>query len=848
MSSSQDSNNTADSAIRRLPLLPLRDIIVFPGRVVRLFVGRDKSIQALEEAMNTQKDIALAAQIKSKTNSPTPDDIYTVGTVGRIVQLLRLPDGTVRVLVEGRQRLEIVGFGRDEPYFEVDVREVEDVAQRDISSEAKLEVERLVGRVRAAFERYVQVNKRVPPEMLSHVARVSDPGKLADLVVAHISLKLAEKQEILEAFEPLDRLEKLYALMQAEQASQKADEDIRRRVKKQMERSQRDFYDKPKEGGAKKSWSAKKTQFDDEFEELEARIAEKQVPEEARERLDKEMAKLKLMGPMSAEATVVRNYIDWVLALPWAQMTVDRLDVAEAEQILDADHFGMEKPKERILEHLAVQALVDTPRGPILCLVGPPGVGKTSLGRSIARATGRNFVRLSLGGVRDEAEIRGHRRTYVGSMPGKLIQSLKRAESSNPVFLLDEIDKMSTDFRGDPSAALLEVLDPEQNATFSDHYLDLDYDLSRVMFICTANDLSGIPAPLRDRMEIIELAGYTDREKLQIARRYLIEKQQKNNGLSEVEVNLSDSAINQVIEDYTREAGVRNLEQKLGSIFRKVARRVVARRGISGEHAGSFEIGPDDLEGYLGAARFRKRALEKQDEIGLTNGMAWTQFGGVMLHAEATVMAGSGQVLLTGKLGEVMAESARAAITYVRTRAANLGLREDFHTSVDIHVHFPEAALPKDGPSAGVTMATSLVSALCGIPVRRDVAMTGEITLRGRVLAVGGLKEKLLAAHRAGITKALIPAPNINDLDELPDSVRETLEIVAVESIDEVLGHALALAEPARFLRRLRQPLGELQIRRLENPEFELQADIDDEFNDSSPRQHVRRLDDSPIH
>ncbi|AWV90228.1 endopeptidase La [Bradymonas sediminis] len=843
MSSSQDSNNSADTAIRRLPLLPLRDIIVFPGRVVRLFVGRDKSIQALEEAMNADKDIALAAQIKSKTNNPTQDDIYAVGTVGRIVQLLRLPDGTVRVLVEGRRRMKIASFAKDEPYFEVDVREVQDVSASQTSSDAQLEIDRLIARVRAGFERYVQINKRVPPEMLSHVARVSDPGKLADLVVAHISLKLAEKQEILEAFDPLERLEKLDILMKAEQESQKADEDIRRRVKKQMERSQRDFYDKSKDGGSRKSWSNKKTQFDDEFEELETRIAEKELPEEARERLDKEMAKLKLMGPMSAEATVVRNYIDWVLALPWGEMTEDRIDVEEAEAILDSDHFGMEKPKERILEHLAVQALVDTPRGPILCLVGPPGVGKTSLGRSIARATGRNFVRLSLGGVRDEAEIRGHRRTYVGSMPGKLIQSLKRAGSSNPVFLLDEIDKMSTDFRGDPSAALLEVLDPEQNATFSDHYLDLDYDLSRVMFICTANDLSSIPAPLRDRMEIIELAGYTDREKVQIARRYLINKQQENNGISQVDVTLDDPAVIRVIEDYTREAGVRNLEQKLGSIFRKVARKVV-----SGGDESSYHIGPQHLEDYLGAPRFRKRELEQSDEVGLTNGMAWTQFGGVMLHAEATVMAGSGKVSITGKLGDVMQESARAAITYVRTRAENLGLRPDFHTRVDMHVHFPEAALPKDGPSAGVTMATSLVSALCGIPVRRDVAMTGEITLRGRVLAVGGLKEKLLAAHRAGIKKALIPGPNRNDLGEIPDSVREAMEIVPVESIDEVLGHALVLADPAEFLRRLRRPLADLQIRQIESGEFGLQPGEAEGFGDREDRQSVRHLDDSPIH
>jgi ATP-dependent Lon protease len=793
---STDSDGAGQSGAKRLPLLPLRDIIVFPNMVVPLFVGREKSINALEEAMEGDKQIALAAQIKSKTNNPTRDDIYGVGTLGKIVQLLRLPDGTVKVLVEGTRRLRIAGYRKNEAYFEVDCELV------DITLDDSRDIDALVEMVRSTFESYVKLNKRVPPEMLSQVAKITDPAKLADTIVAQLSLKLADKQQILEAFDPGERLEKLYELMQSEIEIQQVERDIRSRVKKQMERTQREFYGKSKDADSKRSSGSKKNQFKNDLEQLEARIAEKQLPEEATERLEQELRKLKMMSPMSAEATVVRNYIDWVLSLPWFETTEDRLDVAAAEETLEADHYGLEKPKERILEHLAVQSLVDEPRGPILCFVGPPGVGKTSLGRSIARATNRHFVRLSLGGVRDEAEIRGHRRTYIGSMPGKLIQSLKKAESSNPVFLLDEVDKMSTDFRGDPSAALLEVLDPEQNSTFNDHYLDLDYDLSKVMFICTANDLHKIPAPLRDRMEIIEVAGYTDREKLQIARRYLLPKQTETNGIDGVDVTIDDAAIERVIHHYTREAGVRNLERELGSICRKIARRVV-----EGEEVDGFVVEADDVADYLGPRRHQGQRLEREAHIGLTNGMAWTQYGGVMLTAEVSMMAGSGKLLITGKLGDVMQESAKAAISYVRSRAANLGLHPDFHNKVDLHVHFPEGALPKDGPSAGITMATSVVSALTQIPVRHDVAMSGEITLRGRVLPVGGLKEKLLAAHRAGIRTVLIPKENTKDLEEVPEVVREAVDIVAVRDFDEVLRHALVLDQPEAFLRRLQQPL-----------------------------------------
>jgi ATP-dependent Lon protease len=812
------------SSKRRLPLLPLRDIIVFPSMVVPLFVGREKSINALERAMNGEKQIVLAAQKKSKTNDPTRDDIYSVGTIGKIVQLLRLPDGTVKVLVEGKQRAEVLDYSEEDELFEVDVEVIDEEVESDE------DLDELVRTVRSAFEAYVKLNKRVPPEMLSTVAKIDDPAKLADTIVAQLSIKLADKQSILETVDPKARLEKLLELMQSEIEIQKVEQDIRSRVKKQMERTQRDFY---KKGGRDKQ-SKDKNDFKNEVEELEAAIEEKELPEDVRERLEKELRKLKMMSPMSAEATVVRNYIDWVLALPWFELTEDRLDVDEAEEQLEEDHYGLDEPKERILEYLAVQSLVDTPRGPILCFVGPPGVGKTSLGRSIASATNRNFVRLSLGGVRDEAEIRGHRRTYIGSMPGKIIQSLKKAGSNNPVFLLDEIDKMSTDFRGDPSSAMLEVLDPEQNETFNDHYLDMDYDLSKVMFICTANNLGQIPAPLRDRMEIIQIPGYTDYEKLQIARRYLVPKQMEANGIEDVDVHFTSSAIERVTRHYTREAGVRNLERELGSVCRKIARKVVQSDEPKDEL--SYKVNAKSIPHYLGPHKHKKSSLETENEVGVTNGMAWTQYGGVMLAAEATMMPGTGKIIITGKLGDVMQESARAAISYVRARAYNLGLNPDFHKKIDIHVHFPEGALPKDGPSAGVTMVTSVVSALTQLPVRYEVAMTGEITLRGRVLPVGGVKEKVIAAHRAGIEKILLPKENRKDLRDIPKSVRSSLEIVLVHHIDEVLRHALVLENPEEFMEQLSKPM--------------LPPDIlwrDGEGDESAPQPTVQ-LDDPSLH
>ncbi|MGI5862529.1 MAG: endopeptidase La [Myxococcales bacterium] len=785
-----DKKDPAEKRARVVPLLPLRDIIVFPHMVVPLFVGREKSINALEEAMSHDKEILLAAQKKAKTNEPVPEDIFGMGTLGTIIQLLRLPDGTVKVLVEGKKRAYIRKFLPNDHFFQVEAEEVVEQVERSV------ELEALVRSVHAVFEGYVKLNKRIPPEMLMSVATIDDPARLADTIVAHLSLKLNDKQAILETEDPAKRLEKLYELMQGEIEILQVEKKIRTRVKKQMEKTQKEYYLNEQMQAIQKELG-ERDEFKNEIQELEEKIRNKKMSKEATLKVKKELKKLKMMSPMSAEATVVRNYIDWILSLPWYETTKDKLDIAEAEKILDEDHYGLRKIKERITEYLAVQSLVDKVKGPILCFVGPPGVGKTSLGRSIARATGRRFVRLSLGGVRDEAEIRGHRRTYIGALPGKVIQSLKKAGSSNPVFLLDEVDKMSTDFRGDPSAALLEVLDPEQNHTFNDHYLDLDYDLSKVMFICTANTLHGIPAPLQDRLEIIRLAGYTELEKISIARRYLIPKKLEDNGLQGVEVKITPRALRSIVQFYTRESGVRSLEREIAKICRKVARDVV-KNGKDKPRV----ITSKNLPKYLGPRRFRYGQAEKQDQVGLVTGLAWTELGGELLVIEASVMPGKGKLIITGKLGEVMQESAQAAMSYVRTRAERFGIDRKLFENYDLHVHVPEGAIPKDGPSAGITMATTIISALGRIPVRKDVAMTGEITLRGRVLAIGGLKEKTMAAHRGGLKTILIPKENKKDIREIPKRVRDALRIIPVEHMDEVLREALVLEDPDAFFRK----------------------------------------------
>ncbi len=789
-------SSSASANVEILPLLPLRDILVFPAMKVPLFVGREKSIAALDQAMKLDRKIILAAQKKAKTNDPSPDDIYTIATLATIDQLFRLPDGTVKVRVVGEQRVHLEEYLENDHYFQVRFALLEDE-----SVEIDAEIRTLLKTLRSSFSDYVKLNKRIPSDMVEEIAGLDDPSLLADTIVAQLALKLADKQSILETLDIGERLQQLYEFMQEEIELLKVERKIRSRVKKQMERTQNDYYLKDMQNSMKKD-DGGQNEFKNEIEELADRIEQKEMSEEATQRLTRELKKLKMMSPMSAEATVVRNYIDWVLALPWAEVTEDRLDVDRAEEVLEADHYGLEEPKERILEYLAVKALIKRPKGPILCLVGPPGVGKTSLGRSVARALNRKFVRLSLGGVRDEAEIRGHRRTYIGALPGKIIQQIRKAGSNNPVMLLDEVDKMSTDFRGDPSSALLEVLDPEQNATFNDHYLDLDYDLSRVMFLCTANDLNQIPPPLRDRMEIIQIPGYTDYEKLQIARQYLVPKQEKNNGIDDVEVEFNDESITKVINHYTREAGVRNLEREIGTICRKIA-RIVVKEGKDQ----SFEITEDAVSEYLGKHKFTQGRIEERDEIGMTNGVAWTQYGGVMLVSEVTVMPGKGKLIITGKLGDVMQESAQAAMSYVRARAMNLGLSPDFHQKVDLHIHFPEGALPKDGPSAGITMACSIVSSLTRIPVLHDVAMTGEITLRGRVLPIGGLKEKVIAAHRGGIKRIIAPKENKKDWPDVPDEIRDELDVLWIEHMDEALGNALSLEDPEAFMERLKQPI-----------------------------------------
>ena len=775
-----------------IPLLPLRDILVFPATVVPLFVGREKSIQALEQAMAGNKEILLAAQKKAKTNDPDQEDIFEVGTISTIRQLLRLPDGTVKVLVEGQHRARIVEYLQTEEFFLVNAKVLEEDDVLSVENEA------LVRTVKMAFDNYVRLNKRIPPEMLLSVASIEGESKLADTLVAHLTnLKLADKQRLLEETNPRARLEELYGFIQSEIEIMRVEKKIRARVKRQMEKTQKEYYLNEQMQAIQKELGER----DDgraEIQEIEDQIKEKNLTDEAREKLSKEVRKLKMMSPMSAEATVVRNYLDTVLSLPWNDFSDEIKDVSHAETVLDRDHYGLEKVKERILEYLSVKILTDDLKGPILCLVGPPGVGKTSLATSVAAATGRGFVRISLGGVRDESEIRGHRRTYIGSMPGKIIQGLKKAGKSNPVMLLDEVDKMSSDSRGDPSSAMLEVLDPSQNHTFNDHYLDLDYDLSKVLFLATANSVHSIPRPLLDRMEVIYLSGYTEVEKISIAKQYLVPKQLKENGLKDHNIQFATKSLKEIIGYYTREAGVRNFEREIANICRKLARKYLKKSGALTEKAekpADFKISEaitdKTVQKLLGPRRFRVGAQNQHDEVGICTGLAWTEVGGDLLAAEVNVMPGKGKLTITGKLGDVMQESAQAAFSYVRSRADFLGIDPDFYQKTDIHIHIPEGAIPKDGPSAGLCMATALTSALTNRPVSRDVAMTGEITLRGRSLPIGGLKEKLIAAHRGGIKKVIIPKENEKDLAEIPKAILKELNIVPVDHMDTVLVHAL---------------------------------------------------------
>jgi ATP-dependent Lon protease len=769
----------------RVPLLPLRDVVVFPHMVAPLFVGREKSIRALESAMGLDKNIFLSAQKDAKVDNPGQKDIFRLGTLSTVLQLLRLPDGTVKTLIEGKRRARILSYLPHGEHFLVEVEVLDDLTIEDAEAEA------LIRSATQAFDRYAKLNKKVPEEITGSVNQIEDPSRLADTIIAHLNLKIDVKQNLLEIVDSNRRLERLLEVLGAEIEISQLEQRIKKRVKQQMEKTQKEYY-LNEQMRAIQHEMGDKDDFKNEIKELEEQLSKKRMPRAAADKCAHEIKKLKFMSPMSAEATVVRNYIDWLLSLPWYERTRDKLDLAEAERILDEDHYGLEKPKERILEYLAVQSLVRRIRGPILCLVGPPGVGKTSLAKSVARAMGRKFVRLSLGGVRDEAEIRGHRRTYIGALPGKIIQSLRKARSNNPVFCLDEVDKMSADFRGDPSAALLEVLDPEQNFAFNDHYLDIDYDLSEILFITTANTLYAIPPPLQDRMEIIRLPGYTEYDKLNIATQFLTRKQCRANGLDPKRVNFTDNAIKTIIRSYTREAGVRNLEREIASICRKVAREVVKEDRRDEKST----ISKNSIGRYLGVPRFRRGQLEEADSIGLTNGLAWTEVGGEVLMTEVVIMPGRGRLTITGKLGDVMQESAQAALSYVRSRAMSLGLSRHFYQKIDTHIHVPEGAIPKDGPSAGITIATSIVSALLQLPVRRDLAMTGEITLRGRVLPIGGLKEKLLAANRLGIKKVLIPLENEKDLKEIPPKVLKVMEIIPVEHMDQVLRQAIAIEDP----------------------------------------------------
>jgi len=788
-----------------LPLLPLRDIVVFPHMVAPLFVGREMSVNALSDAMNKDKNVFLATQTKAGIDDPGEEDISQVGTIGKVLQLLRLPDGTVKALVEGKTRARIVGFIDNQDFFQVELEKIESQGLQQAEAEA------LTRSVQESFEEYAKLNKSISKELINNVASISDPAQMADTVAAHFAFKIEDKQRLLETVDLSERMALLLSLIKMEIEVFRMDQRIKTRVKEQMEKTQKNYYLNEQMRAIKKEMGAEDDAAD-EIRELEDKIKNKKMSKEATEKVEQELKKLKMMTPMSAEATVVRNYIDWIISLPWLKSSEVRDDLDEAEKILDEDHYGLEKPKERILEYLAVQILVKKIRGPILCFVGPPGVGKTSLAKSIARATGREYVRLSLGGVRDEAEIRGHRRTYIGAMPGKIIQSLKKAGVNNPVFCLDEVDKMSMDFRGDPSAALLEVLDPEQNFSFNDHYLDLDYDLSDILFITTANTLPDIPLPLQDRMEIIRLPGYTEYEKYNIAEGFLVPKQIKNNGLEDKNVVFSRNSILTLIRRYTREAGVRNLEREISSVCRKLARKVLKEKDRN-----EFRVSEKSIPTHLGPFRFRQEQVEEKDQIGMVTGLAWTQVGGELLFIETLMMPGKGKLTVTGKLGDVMQESAQAALSYVRSRAENLMIEDEFYKKYDIHIHIPEGAIPKDGPSAGITMCTSLVSALTKRKVHRDMAMTGEITLRGRVLPIGGLKEKIIAAHRGGIKKILIPKENEKDLKDVPKTITDQLEIVSVEHMDEVLTHALILDEGDSLFRKVDIPF-EMTVENSEEP------------------------------
>ena len=793
---SEDSNieETLDMSNQTVPVLPLRDVVVYPHMVIPLFVGREKSIQALDAAMSDNKQILLVAQKSAELDDPQVDEIHQIGTLSTILQLLKLPDGTIKVLVEGVERAEVINYSEENEYFSAQIALLE--TEDDAEDEKELEV--LARSVTNLFEQYVKLNKKVPPEVLTSLAGIDEPSRLADTIAAHMSLKLDEKQHVLEIRTVQLRLEHLITLIEGELDVLQIEKRIRGRVKQQMEKSQREYYLNEQMKAIQKELGEIED-VPNETDELQEKIEKAGMSKEAKEKADSELNKLKMMSPMSAEATVVRNYIDWLVGVPWKKKSKVRNDLAAAEAILEEDHYGLDKVKERILEYLAVQQRVKKSKGPILCLVGPPGVGKTSIGKSIARATNRKFSRMALGGVRDEAEIRGHRRTYIGSMPGKIVQNLSKVEVRNPLFLLDEIDKMAADFRGDPASAMLEVLDPEQNHTFADHYLEVDYDLSDVMFVATANTLS-IPGPLLDRMEVIRLPGYTEDEKKNIAIKYLVPKAMKANGLKDDEISFADTAVRDIIRYYTREAGVRNLEREISKVCRKVVKSIVLDKGKEkgkDKDSSKVSITTRSLEKYLGVKRFSYGSAEEKDQVGQVTGLAWTEVGGELLTIEAVVVPGKGKTSRTGQLEDVMQESIQVAHTVVRSRASILGIKPDFYEKADIHIHVPEGAVKKDGPSAGVGMTTAIVSSLTKIPVRADVAMTGEITLRGEVLPIGGLKEKLLAAHRGEIKTVLIPKENEKDLTEIPNNIKQKLEIIPVQWIDEVLQVALVnMPEP----------------------------------------------------